>query len=272
MNNNIINLKKDNYWVPWFIGFSDAEGSFGMYPKKRYLVSGDISKINIGFSYHLSLHKRDAEIIKLIRENLNNIGVIYEYKDKPDIRLAINDKPSLLYINNIFDAYSLLTKHQLTRYLLFKQGIMNEITEFKTEKEYLDYKSTILSSIDKEVEYKYKLESMIAIPWIDSWIIGFINGEGCFYLNKNKCNFMIEHIDRLALELIKYKLGFGPNVIERAPRARDEGKTIKTTYMLNISSKKDINNLILLLDNKNNMPLQGHKLIQYNEWKEKWDN
>jgi hypothetical protein len=74
---------------------------------------------------------------------------------------------------------------------------------------------------------------------------------------------MIEHIDKLSLELIKHKFNFGPNVIERGTRARDIGKDVKKTYMLNISSKKDINNLILFLDN--NIPLQGHKLIQYNE-------
>jgi hypothetical protein len=39
-------------------------------------------------------------------------------------------------------------------------------------------------------------------------------------------------------------------------------------FQLNISSKKDINQLIMFLDNKYNIPLQGHKFIQYNEWKE----
>ena len=76
---------------------------------------------------------------------------------------------------------------------------------------------------------------------------------------------MIEHIDKLALEVLKHRLSFGPNVIERAARARDKGKEIKTTYMLNVSSKKDINNLIMFLDNNDNIPLQGHKFIQYNE-------
>ena len=52
---------------------------------------------------------------------------------------------------------------------------------------------------------------------------------------------------------------------ERSQRARDIGKDRKTTYILNISSKKDINTLIGLLDNKDNIPLQGYKFIQYNE-------
>jgi hypothetical protein len=36
-------------------------------------------------------------------------------------------------------------------------------------------------------------------------------------------------------------------------------------YQLNISSKKDINQLIMFLDNKDYIPLQGYKMVQYNE-------
>lgn len=45
---------------------------------------------------------------------------------------------------------------------------------------------------------------------------------------------MIEHTDKLALQLIKHRLnlGLGPSVLERSARARDEGKVRKTTYQL----------------------------------------
>lgn len=101
---------------------------------------------------------------------------------------------------------------------------------------------------------------------IDNWIIGFINGEGCFYINKTKCNFFIEHTDRQALEIIKRRLELGPNVLERSPRLRDIGKERKTTYQLSISSKKDIQRLVSFLDDKSNIPLQGNKYTQYVEW------
>ena len=38
-------------------------------------------------------------------------------------------------------------------------------------------------------------------------------------------------------------------------------------FQLFISSKKDIENLIMFLDDKNNISLQEYKNIQYNEWK-----
>jgi hypothetical protein len=82
-------------------------------------------------------------------------------------------------------------------------------------------------------------------------------------LKKKKCNFYIEHTDKEALELIKNRLCFGPNVLERSPRERNEGKKRKITYLLIISSKKDIESLVMLLDNSDNIPLQGNKYIQY---------
>ena len=56
--------------------------------------------------------------------------------------------------------------------------------------------------------------------------------------------------------------------MERSIRNRDIDKIRKTTYQLIISSKKDINNLVMLLDNKNNISLQGNKYIQYVNWKQ----
>jgi hypothetical protein len=61
------------------------------------LSSGVVTRYNVGYSYHLSLHNRDSSIIKDIQNKLGGIGVIYEYKNKPDCRLAINKKSDLLY-------------------------------------------------------------------------------------------------------------------------------------------------------------------------------
>jgi hypothetical protein len=261
MENKIIFNEK---WFSWFIGFIDAEGNFQIYPKKRVLTSGKLARYNIGYGFHLSLHKRDIDILKDIKSKLDK-GVIYEYKDKPDSRLAVNKKSELVYlIENIFDKYSLVTRNQLIRYQLLRYGIVNNITEFKSLEEYQEYKSKSLLSIANLIESQ-KVKTSINI---DNWIIGFINGEGCFYLNKNKCNFFIEHTDKQALEIIKNRLSFGPNVLERSYRDRDIGKIRKTTYQLIISSKKDLESLIILLDNKENILLQGNKYIQYIKWKQ----
>lgn len=60
--------------------------------------------------------------------------------------------------------------------------------------------------------------------------------------------------------------------MERSARDRDLGKVRKIMYQLNVSSKKDIKQLITFLDDKKNIPLQGYKIVQYNEWKMKLNN
>jgi hypothetical protein len=127
-----------------------------MYPKKRVLSSGIISKYNVGLGFHLSLHNRDIDILKDIKNKLNDIGTIYEYKDKPDSRLAVNDKSGLLYLINIFDLYPLLTKNQLIRYRLLRECLINDVKEFKTIEEYNDYKTKCLCLLSQESETELK--------------------------------------------------------------------------------------------------------------------
>jgi len=59
MENKVI-INKINEKFKWFVGFND-EGNFlrRVCTKKRVLKSLEISKYNVGYAYHLSLHKRD---------------------------------------------------------------------------------------------------------------------------------------------------------------------------------------------------------------------
>lgn len=278
-NNNNNNYLKN--WIEWFVGFTDAEGNFQVYPKKRVLKSGEVSKYNVGLGFHLSLHSRDLDIINTIHKNLNNIGTIYTYKNRPDVRIAINDRLGLNSLIKTLEGFPLITERQLIRYLLLKEFLTKEIKEFKTLEEFNEFREGLMLSIQVTISeinakdlsdesYLKYWKPMLADGGLDNWIVGFINGEGCFYLNKGKCNFFIEHTNSMALELIKRRFSFGPNVLERAPRERDIGKDhIKSTYTLIVSSKSDVNNLIQFLDS-NVVSLAGHKLIQYNEWKDRW--
>lgn len=204
-------------------------------------------------------------MIKDIQIKLNGIGSIYEYSNKSDTRLAVNDKQGLLYlIKNVFEPNPLITKNQLIRYQLLKEGLINQINEFKTSEKYNNYISERLLYITKEIKVRKNIFTELNI---DNWIIGFINGEGSFNIKNSRLIFYIEHSNKNALEIIKKRLSFGPNVLKRSERARDIGKIRKEMFQLFISSKKDIENLIMFLDDKNNIPLQGYKNIQYNEWK-----
>lgn len=121
-------------------------------PKKNVLKNGTITNYRLGFAYHLSLHSRDMALIENIRKRLNNVGVIYNYPNKNDSRLAVNGKQDLLYlIDNVFEIYPLLTVNQRNRYNLLKTTLMNGITHFKTLEEYAEYKSTFILSNSVEL-------------------------------------------------------------------------------------------------------------------------
>lgn len=253
-------------WSNWFLGFVDAEGNFQTYPKKRLLKSGEVSKYNIGLGFHISLHLRDLSLIKTIHSKLN-VGIISVNEKKNDARLAVNDKAGILEICKFFENYTLLTSHQLTRFLLLKEFLIRDVKEFKSLDLYNKYKEELELSIMNNINIP-DIKTLLNDEYIDYWIVGFINGEGCFYLRNEKCNFIIEHTDKLALELIKARLNFGPKVSERSLRTKDTGGFRKLSYQLTISSKKDIKTLVDFLDSCS-IPLQGYKYNQYIEWKSK---
>lgn len=98
----------------------------------------------------------------------------------------------------------------------------------------------------------------------DNWLLGFINGEGSFYIHsRGHLVFNIEHTDKNALELIKKRLDLTPNVLDKGNR----NNTRKNIFSLTISSKKDISSIRELCENPCLNKLEGQKLLQYNNWK-----
>ena len=131
---------------------------------------------------------------------------------------------------------------------------INRVETMEEYKEFLNSKQELSPVLDN-----YFVEGTA----FDNWIIGFINGEGCFNLhNKGHLVFYIEHTDKNSLELIKKRLELGPSVLDRGNR----NNTRQNTYSLSISSKKDLLSLRELLENPLLYGLKGYKLEQYNNW------
>jgi len=84
-------------------------------------------------------------------------------------------------------------------------------------------------------------------------------------INKNNLVPVIylEHTDETVIKLIKERFNISSNIFSRT---RD---TRKTTYILTIKSKTDLKTIVNFLDEMNN--LIGYKLIQYKEWKQKFN-
>lgn len=110
------NALKDGHldkFYKWFVGFSDAEGSFGIFPllnSKTQIVQGFYFKFTVG------LHKDDKGALNMIKSKLD-MGKMYYYKDKQIFVVTKNEDINKLI--SIFNEYTLNTSKYLD-FLEFK--------------------------------------------------------------------------------------------------------------------------------------------------------
>jgi LAGLIDADG endonuclease len=239
------------------IGFVDAEGNFQTTIVKRKNKKGIITSLGLKYSFHLSLHLRDINLIKLIHEKLEKRGTIYIYNNekRQEVHLAITKIIDLKWlIDNIFEKYTLVTKHQILRYEKLKLGIINNIKNLNDLNQF------------EPINISIPDVSNCSQNYINNWIVGFLNGEIAFTkskkYNKEIPVIFLEHTDFKAMELVKNILKLSPNILSRNRENR------KTTHYLSISSKNDIQNIVKFFDSMN--ILLGYKLVQYEEWKTKF--
>nr|CBY89748.1 putative LAGLIDADG homing endonuclease [Pycnoporellus fulgens] len=255
-----------NLWLEWFVGFCDADANFQVFPKKRIYQTKD-NKVteyyNIGYGFHIGLSIKDLPLLEKIQNQFNGIGHIYSYPSRDEARWAVTKKTELKYlIQTVFEKHPLITQHQSERYARLRYGLLNNFIRVETIEEYNQFLlKNFVAACGKEITDSYYTEGTS----FDNWIIGFINGEGSFYIHSRRLRrvFNIEHTDKNALELIKKRLDLTPNVLDKGNR----NNTRKNTFSLTISSKKDISSIRELCENPSLNKLEGQKLLQYNNWK-----
>lgn len=244
------------------MGFLDAEGNFQVFPKKRVNKNGEITHYGVGYHFHLGLSVRDLTLLKFIMSILGDIGKIYLYPEKEEAHYAISRVAEILWlVEAILQLNPLLTMNQASRYNQLQNGLLSGISRFNTLIEFLNYFAAYVIITQPSI-------NNISQLFIDSWIVGFINGEGCFTHSQGAtgASFVIEHTDKGVLDMIKLRLNFGPSVISRPRRGNR-----KLTYSLSVTTEKDLKSLVNFLDS--NIPLQGYKYVQYMKWRKdtlKW--
>ena len=258
----------DKKGASWLIGLFEGDGNFQI--NYEEIEKGTVTKTKISYSINISLSLLDLEMLESIQKYLGGLGKIYTYPDRKEARFAIWKKEEVKWIiKNLFDLYPLVTVHQKERYARLRYGIFNNITFFFDNVELLKFKNTSFVTILNSSVSVYTR----ALPeeYLDNWILGIINSEGCFYTRPKKEGntyllvFQIEHTDRKVLEIFKNKFEFGPNIFERAERSIKQ----KKTYSLYISSKKDISKIVKFCELPTLNGLLGNKQIQYLNWKNK---
>jgi hypothetical protein len=242
-------------WIQWFIGFLDAEGNFQVTLRIRKNLNGNIISYGVLVALHIGLAARDLSLLQEIQLILGGIGKIYIYEDK--VQLAITKKADILaLLNQIFPEHSLLTVHQYQRYYVLHKVLTEKIVSVNDPEDFKLLKGTIVEAPNPFLPVH---------THVNSWIVGFINGEGSFIVNtkRNVFTFYLEHTDEPALQLVATTLGLRIKVISRTQRP---GR--KPTWCITTNSRHDISKVVAFLDS--NESLKGYKLMQYTDWKVKW--
>lgn len=229
----------------WLVGFYEADGWFGVFKNGKYLQ----------YEFGIQLHKRDIILLRQIQNMYKLSGVVKNRKDRPDMVVfkVRNKKDLITKIVPIFDTYQMIGP-KIQQYQFFRFHLVEHRTKLSQ-----DLNTT-------KCQYSYKENTvfeMINTSYFDSWLVGFINGEGCFSVYKpknsksNVCSFDIAQKNGgfLLLSAIRDRLKFMTKVY----------KDFTGCYRLKISSVSNCASLLKFLCS-HKVKLKGHKSIQFIQW------
>lgn len=231
-------LKKN--WYPFIVGLLDGDGSIQVnHWKEKYLQYRIMIK--------LKNHSENVIMLKKIQKLLK-CGRILLQKDY--VLWIVNNKNEISHLIKIFDKYPFLTFNTATRFKWFKTCFENNFT-------YAQYKISKQQLIKDLNPSQIKMDQQIDDNYFNSWLLGFIEAEGCFSIRKNGIkSFSIGQV--FGWEIIKKikKMFDLPNKIREIS---DQDRVFVYIETYNQESLKKIITFI----KQDKISLQGYKLTQY---------
>ena len=171
--------REDEEFYKWFVGLADGESNFTIVLQKD--KDGNI--IGASFRFSIELHLDDLDALKYIKSKLNIGNNIAVYGNS--CKFTVLHKKDINILISIFDKYNLNTSKYLD-YLDFKKAF-----NLYYENDSID-KRTLIDQLLKlkngmnnsRIDFNFPSSHKIIIS--DSWLLGLIEGEGSFYLDRTK--------------------------------------------------------------------------------------
>lgn len=266
----------------WLVGLTDGDGCFNVYL--------NIKNNKIIFTYKISLINKNLQLLYKIKSYLNIGSVSNNDKNNPNIiSYKVRDKKSLLnIIIPIFDKYPLLTSKRFN-YLKFKTCLLisedsnlsqmeklYKINNIKNIKLIDNYMSDVWNLIIKNENINYntrqtimqslailtlKIENVEKII-TKSWLIGFIESEGSFFLLKKSSNRLVhtfcitQKLDYIVLYSIKLLLNINSLIKDK-----------KTYFKLETDNKKNIEYIMkIFIYSDYTLMFLGMKSFEFKIW------
>jgi LAGLIDADG endonuclease len=229
----------------WLVGFTDGDGTFSIvYQNQTWNLTFKISQS----SYNL-------RVLYFIKKNMG-AGQVTKTKDNM-AHYRIGDQKLLKsHIFPIFDNFILLTS-KFHSYQNFKKA-------------FLVLQDKSLSREDKDKQIQEIMKNKIPVNYVSpffrknislskSWIVGFIEAEGSFYVTKKDVNRYVhgfgisQKLDKVVLESIKKILGISNKI---------QWKTLTGTFSLDTTNSRAIENINKFFAGS----LKGMKAVEFKIW------
>ena len=239
----------------WLVGFTDGDGNFSI------TSQGD----KWGLSFKLAQSRYNLRVLYYIKKEL---GVGSITRDGTKGQYFIRDRKLIESILvPIFDKYPLLTTKYFD-YIKFKKAlsILNNVNMNKEDKnvKLIEIKNSIVG-----VNYVSPAWSNVILPLTNvnslnnvmskSWLVGFIEAEGSFYLTKKDTNRIVhgfgltQKLDKIVLEGIGLMLHINNPV---------RFKELQNHYILDTTNSRAIENIIVFFKDT----MKGVKSLEYKIW------
>ena len=171
--------KEDEEFLKWFVGFSDGESNFTIVfqKDKNGIITG------ASFRFIIELHKDDINTLKYIKSKLNIGNEVALYGNS--CKFTIIHREDINKLISIFDRYNLNTTKYLD-YLDFKKAFyLYHEKNIIDKRTLIDKLLTIKNGMNNSrIDFNFPSDYNIKI--YNYWLLGLIEGEGSFYLDRSE--------------------------------------------------------------------------------------
>ena len=257
LNEEHLKVKNNNRssFEQWLVGFTDGDGCFSI------INQGE--KWSLVFK--LAQSRYNLRVLNYVKKEL---GVGSITKDGTKGQYFIRDRKLIeSIVIPIFDKYPLLTTKYFD-YVKFKKAlaILNDVNLSKEQK---NAKLIEIKNYKAKANYMSPAWSYATLPLTNvnslnsvmskSWLIGFIEAEGSFYLTNKDSNRIVhgfgltQKLDKIVLQGIGFMLHINNPV---------RYKELHNHYILDTSNSRAIENIIVFFKDT----MKGVKSLEYKIW------
>lgn len=208
------------YLIQYFVGLLEADGSIQV-NHWRY------KSLQFRLIIKLKNLPSNREMLFLISKAIG--GHVRSTNKNEFVIWVVNDRKKIIKLLTIFDKYPLLTARKICQLKFLKICLKNlDITEYFATR---DSKYSELGAIIRNKPF----QKIIKSGYFNIWLAGFIEGEGCFCIRKNK-----SHSFSISQKYEKYLLNTISEYFNSSNKVREIKKDF---YLIEVYKKETLLNI-----------------------------